>query len=120
MLFVFQDQYRVLYLALMEAFCGPPKAVRKETFLSKYHGKNSLHNDEKVSQTVNLATEFEVFIRVHKNYKCVNNARHLTICISMNADDFLKRKRKIIIILLRKYNFHFVTLLINNIEYILL
>ena len=69
MLFLFQDQYRVLYFALMEAFCGPPKSVTKETFLSKYHGKSSFHNDGKVSQTVNLATEFEVFIRLHKAYK---------------------------------------------------
>lgn len=69
MLFLFQDQYRVLYLALLEAICGPPKAVTKETFLSKYHGKSSFHTDGKVSQTVDLATEFEVFIRVHKAYK---------------------------------------------------
>ena len=69
MMFTFQDQYRVLYFALMEAFCGPPKAVTKETFLSKYQGKECFHEDGNVSQTVNLATEFEVFIRVHKDNK---------------------------------------------------
>nr|XP_022303636.1 receptor-type tyrosine-protein phosphatase alpha-like isoform X2 [Crassostrea virginica] len=63
-----EDQYRVLYFALMEAFCGPPKAVTKETFLSKYHGNGSFHNDGKVSQTVNLATEFEELLFLRKVY----------------------------------------------------
>lgn len=67
LLFSSQDQYRVLYLALMETFCGPPKAETKETFLSNYHGKTSFHKNGDVSQKVNLATEFQVFVSFHKN-----------------------------------------------------
>ncbi|XP_078327619.1 receptor-type tyrosine-protein phosphatase alpha-like [Crassostrea virginica] len=63
-----EDQYRVLYLALMEAFCGPPKAETKETFLSNYNGKTSFHKNGDVSQTVNLATEFQELLSLMKAY----------------------------------------------------
>ena len=61
----------------MEAFCGPPKAETKETFLCNYHGKTNFHKNGDVSQKVNLPTEFQVFVRFLQKREQLIGWQHL-------------------------------------------
>ncbi|XP_078330759.1 receptor-type tyrosine-protein phosphatase kappa-like [Crassostrea virginica] len=53
-----EDQYKVLYLALMEAFSGPSKTMTTEMFISQHQGQN---NGDTIGD-MTLSTEFETFL----------------------------------------------------------
>nr|XP_022303638.1 receptor-type tyrosine-protein phosphatase alpha-like isoform X2 [Crassostrea virginica] len=59
-----EDQYKVLYLALMEAFSGPPKTMTTEMFISQHQG----HNNGASIGDMTLSTEFEELLALRKEY----------------------------------------------------
>ncbi|XP_078327535.1 receptor-type tyrosine-protein phosphatase alpha-like isoform X3 [Crassostrea virginica] len=59
-----EDQYKVLYLALMEAFGGPPKTMTTEMFISQHQGQN---NGDTIGD-MTLSTEFEELLALRKEY----------------------------------------------------
>nr|XP_022311206.1 uncharacterized protein LOC111116503 [Crassostrea virginica] len=66
------EQYKLLYLALMEAFNGPSRCLATEKFLRKYQDENCYTNCGDVrpnpTQKFSLSTEFEELLALKKVY----------------------------------------------------
>nr|XP_022305526.1 receptor-type tyrosine-protein phosphatase epsilon-like isoform X2 [Crassostrea virginica] len=66
------EQYKLLYLALMEAFNGPSRCLATEKFLRKYQDENCYTNCGNVrpntTQKFALSTEFEELLALRKVY----------------------------------------------------
>nr|XP_022311762.1 receptor-type tyrosine-protein phosphatase epsilon-like isoform X1 [Crassostrea virginica] len=66
------EQYKLLYLALMEAFNGPSRCLATEKFLRKYQDENCYTNCGHVrpntTQKFALSTEFEELLALRKVY----------------------------------------------------
>ncbi|XP_078327528.1 receptor-type tyrosine-protein phosphatase alpha-like [Crassostrea virginica] len=63
-----EDQYKLLYLALMEAFNGPSRSMTSERFLSEYQEQNCYTNCGNVTQKMTFSTEFEELLSLRKVY----------------------------------------------------
>lgn len=67
--FCFKEQYKLLYLALMEAFSGPSRCMATEKFVSAYQEKTCYANCGDVVQKSSQSIEFEVTYSTNKlNY----------------------------------------------------
>nr|XP_022305532.1 receptor-type tyrosine-protein phosphatase epsilon-like [Crassostrea virginica] len=66
------EQYKLLYLALMEAFNGPSRCMATEKFLRKYQEENCYTNcgnaRPNTTQKFALSTEFEELLALRKVY----------------------------------------------------
>nr|XP_022305535.1 receptor-type tyrosine-protein phosphatase alpha-like isoform X2 [Crassostrea virginica] len=66
------EQYKLLYLALMEAFNGPSRCLATEKFLRKYQEENCYTNCGNVrpntTQKFAISTEFEELLALRKVY----------------------------------------------------
>lgn len=58
--FGFKEQYKLLYLALMEAFSGPSRCVTTEKFVGAYQEQTCYANRGDVVQKSSQSSEFEV------------------------------------------------------------
>lgn len=56
----FQDQYKLLYLALKDAFHGQNKCVDTEKFLGEYQEQTCYTNCGDLSQKKSLSSDLEV------------------------------------------------------------
>lgn len=56
----FKDQYKLLYLALKDAFYGQNKCLKSEKFLGEYQEQTCYTNCGDVSQKKSLSSELEV------------------------------------------------------------
>lgn len=60
--FCFKEQYKLLYLALMEAFSGPSRCMTTEKFVSAYQEQTCYANCGDVVQKSSQSSEFEVIL----------------------------------------------------------
>lgn len=60
--FCFKEQYKLLYLALMEAFSGPSRCVTTEKFVGAYQEQTCYTNCGDVVQKSSQSSEFEVIL----------------------------------------------------------
>lgn len=60
--FCFKEQYKLLYLALMEAFSGPSRCMTTEKFVGAYQEQTSYANCGDVVQKSYQSSEFEVIL----------------------------------------------------------
>lgn len=60
----FKEQYKLLYLALMEAFSGPSRCVTTEKFVGAYQGQTCYANCGDVVQESSQSSEFEVIFEL--------------------------------------------------------
>lgn len=58
--FCFKEQYKLLYLLLMEAFSGPSRCMTTEKFVGAYQEETCYANRGDVVQISSQSTEFEV------------------------------------------------------------
>lgn len=56
----FKEQYKLLYLALMEAFSGPSRCMTTEKFVGTYQEQTCYANCGDVVQNNSQSSEFEV------------------------------------------------------------
>nr|XP_022305539.1 receptor-type tyrosine-protein phosphatase alpha-like [Crassostrea virginica] len=63
-----EDQYKLLYLALMEAFNSPLRSMTSDKFLSEYQEQNCYTNCGNVTQKMTFSTEFEELMSIRKVY----------------------------------------------------
>lgn len=59
---LFQDQYRLLYLALKDAFYGQEKCLEAEKFLGDYQEQNCYANCGNVTENNSYSTDIEVYL----------------------------------------------------------
>lgn len=59
--FCLKEQYKLLYLALMEAFSGPSRCMTTEKFVGAYQEQTCYANCGGVVQKSSQSSEFEVF-----------------------------------------------------------
>lgn len=60
--FCFKEQYKLLYLALMEAFSGPSRCVTTEKFVEAYQEQTCNANCGDVVHKSSQSSEFEVIL----------------------------------------------------------
>lgn len=58
----FQDQYRLLYLALKDAFYGQKKCLKTEKFLSDYQEQTCYANCGDIAQKTSYSSDMEVYL----------------------------------------------------------
>nr|XP_022311625.1 receptor-type tyrosine-protein phosphatase epsilon-like isoform X1 [Crassostrea virginica] len=63
-----EEQYKLLYLALMEAFRGPSRCVPTQLFLSEYQQQDCYTNCGNASKKSTLSSEFEELLSLRKVY----------------------------------------------------
>ncbi|XP_078330682.1 receptor-type tyrosine-protein phosphatase epsilon-like [Crassostrea virginica] len=63
-----EEQYKLLYLALMEAFRGPSRCVPTQMFLSEYQQQDCYTNCGNASKKSTLSSEFEELLSLRKVY----------------------------------------------------
>nr|XP_022311639.1 receptor-type tyrosine-protein phosphatase alpha-like [Crassostrea virginica] len=63
-----EEQYKLLYLALMEAFRGPSRCVPTQMFLSEYQQQDCYTNCGNASKKSTLSSEFEELLSLRKAY----------------------------------------------------
>nr|XP_022311632.1 receptor-type tyrosine-protein phosphatase epsilon-like [Crassostrea virginica] len=61
-----EEQYKLLYLALMEAFRGPSRCVPTQMFLSEYQQQDCYTNCGNASKKSTLSSEFEELLSLRK------------------------------------------------------
>lgn len=59
---LFQDQYRLLYLALKDAFYGQKKCLKTEKFLGDYQEQTCYANSGDIEQTHSYSSDIEVYL----------------------------------------------------------
>nr|XP_034321714.1 receptor-type tyrosine-protein phosphatase alpha-like [Crassostrea gigas] len=62
------DQYKLLYLALKDAFYGQKKCLETEKFLGKYQEQNCYTNCGDISQNKSLSSDLEELLSLRKEY----------------------------------------------------
>lgn len=60
--FYFQEQYKLLYHALMEAFSGPSRCMATEKFVEAYQEQTCHANCRDVVQNISQSSEFEAIV----------------------------------------------------------
>nr|XP_022311638.1 receptor-type tyrosine-protein phosphatase epsilon-like [Crassostrea virginica] len=63
-----EEQYKLLYLALMEAFRGPSRCVPTQMFLNEYQQQDCYTNCGNASKKSTLSDEFEELLSLRKVY----------------------------------------------------
>nr|XP_022305063.1 receptor-type tyrosine-protein phosphatase epsilon-like [Crassostrea virginica] len=63
-----EEQYKLLYVALMEAFRGPSRCVPTQMFLSEYQQQDCYTNCGNASKKSTLSDEFEELLSLRKVY----------------------------------------------------
>uniref|UniRef100_A0A8W8NU22 Receptor-type tyrosine-protein phosphatase kappa n=1 Tax=Magallana gigas TaxID=29159 RepID=A0A8W8NU22_MAGGI len=71
------EQYKLLYLALMEAFSGPSRCLTTEKFVGAYQEQTCYANRGDVVQTSSQSIEFEELLSMRKKYtqRCYTSGR---------------------------------------------
>lgn len=73
--FSFKEQYKLLYLSLMEAFSGPSRCMTTEKFVGAYQEQTCYANCGDVVHTSSQSSEFEVILTCRTNqikYKLIS------------------------------------------------
>lgn len=70
--FCFQEQYKLLYLALMEAFSGISRCITTEKFVGAYQKQTCYANCGDVVQKSSQSSEFEVILNGSTDQKIIN------------------------------------------------
>lgn len=86
-----QEQYKLLYLALMEAFSGPSRCVTTEKFVGAYQEQTCYANCGDVVQKIPHSSEFEVILnrstdKISNKLSLSNNASFSVFIILMTTE----------------------------------
>lgn len=86
-----QEQHKLLYLALMEAFSGPSRCVTTEKFVGAYREQTCYANCGDVVQKSSQSSEFEVILnrstdKIINKLSLFNNASFGVIFILMATE----------------------------------
>lgn len=86
-----QEQYKLLYLALMEAFSGPSRCVTTEKFVGAYQEQTCYANCGDVVQKSSQSFEFQVILnrstdKISNILSLSNNASFSVIIILMTTE----------------------------------
>lgn len=86
-----KEQYKLLYLALMEAFSGPSRCVTTEKFVGAYPEQTCYANCGDVVQKSSQSSEFEVILnrstdKISNKLSLSNNASFGVIDILMTTE----------------------------------
>lgn len=86
-----KEQYKLLYLALMEAFSGPSRCMTTEKFVGAYQEQTCYANCGGVVQKSSQSSEFEVILnrstdKISNKLSLSNNASFSVIIILMTTE----------------------------------